>query len=74
MSGILPAVALVAWLAGIIALALLIPGLLADDPLLRLAAQTMPVAVALYCAVVIVFWPAALLARAIDVLVHRGRS
>ncbi|MFF8990063.1 hypothetical protein ACF09H_08975 [Streptomyces sp. NPDC014983] len=37
--------------------------LLADEPLLRLAARLMPVAVALYLAVVIVFWPAAVSAR-----------
>ncbi|MFE9553137.1 hypothetical protein ACFYOD_06600 [Streptomyces sp. NPDC006703] len=73
MSGVLPALVLLGWLAGIVLLAAIIPALLADEPMLRLAARMMPVAVALYLAVVIAFWPAAVIARTLSALMNRQR-
>lgn len=73
MTGLLCALVLLGWLAGAVILTATFTLLLADEPLLRLAAQLMPVAVALYLAVVIVFWPAAVAARAVDALVNRDR-
>ncbi|MFE2842596.1 hypothetical protein ACFXKS_03380 [Streptomyces scopuliridis] len=73
MTGLLCALVLLGWLAGIFLLAAVVSVLLAEEPLLRLAAQLMPVAVALYFAVVIVFWPAAVVARTVDTLVNRER-
>ncbi|MER6329114.1 hypothetical protein ABT298_07205 [Streptomyces sp. NPDC001034] len=73
MTGLLCALVLLGWLAGAVILAAAVTVLLADEPLLRLAARLMPVAVALYLAVVIVFWPAAVAARAVDALVNRDR-
>ncbi|MGW6238344.1 hypothetical protein [Streptomyces sp. NPDC055094] len=60
-------------LHGLVLLAAAVSVLLAEEPLLRLATQLMPVAVALYFAVVIVFWPAAVVARTVDILVNRER-
>ncbi|WP_411142289.1 hypothetical protein [Streptomyces sp. x-80] len=74
MTGLLCALVLLGWLAGAVILTAALTVLLADEPLLRLAAQLMPVAVALYLAVVIVFWPAAVAVRAVDALVNRDRS
>lgn len=73
MTGLLCALVLLGWLAGIALLAFFVTALLADEPVLRLAAELMPVAVALYLAVVIVFWPAAVVARTVDTLVNRDR-
>ncbi|MBK3625298.1 hypothetical protein JHN59_10650 [Streptomyces sp. MBT49] len=73
MTGLLCALALVGWLAGIVLMAASVTSLLADEPLPRLAAERMPVAVALFFAVVIVFWPAAVVARTLDTLVKRER-
>jgi hypothetical protein len=73
VTGLLCALVLLGWLAGAVILTATFTLLLADEPLLRLAAQLMPVAVALYLAVVIVFWPAAVAARAVDALVNRDR-
>ncbi|MEU3215977.1 hypothetical protein [Streptomyces sp. NPDC006971] len=73
MTGLPCALVLLGWLAGAVILAAAVTVLLADEPLLRLAARLMPVAVALYLAVVIVFWPAAVAARAVDALVNRDR-
>ncbi|MGW0764503.1 hypothetical protein [Streptomyces sp. NPDC002676] len=73
MTGLLCALVLLGWLAGAVILAAAVTVLLADEPLLRLAARLMPVAVALYLAVVIVFWPAAVAERAVDALVNRDR-
>ncbi|MEH0661046.1 hypothetical protein QA860_25600 [Streptomyces stelliscabiei] len=73
MTGLLCALALVGWLAGIVLMAASVTALLADEPLLRLAAERMPVAVALLFAVVSVFWPAAVVARTLDTLVNRER-
>ncbi|MFE2034249.1 hypothetical protein ACFXBB_13530 [Streptomyces scopuliridis] len=73
MTGLLCVLVLLGWPAGIIFLAAVVSVLLVEEPLLRLAAQLMPVAVALYFAVVIVFWPAAVVARTVDTLVNRER-
>ncbi|MFF3976988.1 hypothetical protein [Streptomyces sp. NPDC001828] len=73
MSGALPALILLGWLAGIVLLAVIIPALIADEPMLRLVARMMPVAVALYLADVIVFWPAAVIARTLSALMKRER-
>ncbi|MEV8388639.1 MULTISPECIES: hypothetical protein [unclassified Streptomyces] len=73
MTGPLCMLVLLGWLAGIFLLAAVVSVLLAEEPLLRLAVQLMPVAVALYFAVVIVFWPAAVVARTVDTLVNRER-
>ncbi|MFE9770621.1 hypothetical protein ACFYOV_02845 [Streptomyces sp. NPDC005931] len=74
MTGLLAALILLGWLAGTFSLAGIFSSLLANEPLLRLAAQLRPAAVALYLAVVAVFWPAAVAARAVDALVNRARS
>ncbi|MEU4875554.1 hypothetical protein [Streptomyces sp. NPDC021608] len=74
MTGLLCALTLVTWLAGIVLMAASVTALFADEPLLRLGAERMPVAVALFFAVVIVFWPAAAVARMLDTLVNRERS
>lgn len=73
MTGLLCALILLGWLAGIICLAVIVSALLADEPLLRLAARLMPVALALYLAVVIVFWPAAVFAATVGALMNRER-
>ncbi|MEU8968931.1 hypothetical protein AB0D11_06580 [Streptomyces monashensis] len=73
MTGLLCALILLGWLAGIVVLTVVAAVLLSDEPLLRLAAQMMPVALALYLAVVIVLWPAAVIARAADSLMNRNR-
>ncbi|MFB7742467.1 hypothetical protein [Streptomyces sp. NPDC056132] len=62
---------LIGWLAGAIILTAVRPRRIADDPLLRL--QVLRVAVPLYLAVVIVFWPATVAVRAVVVLVNRNR-
>ncbi|MFH9246723.1 hypothetical protein [Streptomyces sp. ISID311] len=73
MTGLLAALLLLGWIAGGIFLAAFISTLLEEEPLLRRAAQLQPVAVALYLAIVIVFWPAALIASAMTALVNRER-
>ncbi|MEW2046662.1 hypothetical protein [Streptomyces sp. NPDC005476] len=73
MTGLLCALTPVTWLAGIVLMAASVTALLADEPLLRLGAERMPVVVALFFAVVIVFWPAAAIARTLDTLVNRER-
>ncbi|MFD8509821.1 hypothetical protein ACFV27_01545 [Streptomyces antimycoticus] len=73
MTRLLCALVLVGWLAGIALIAVSITALLADEPLLRVAAERMPVAVALFFAVVIVFWPAAVVARTLDALLNEER-
>ncbi|GAO08660.1 O-antigen ligase [Streptomyces lydicamycinicus] len=73
MTGLLAVLLLLGWIAGGIFLTAFISTLLEEEPLLRLAAQLQPVAVALYLAIVIVFWPAALIARAVAALVNRER-
>ncbi|MFD5428256.1 hypothetical protein [Streptomyces sp. NPDC127084] len=71
---ILAALSLLVWLVGIVLLAISFTTLLADEPRLRLAAELSPVAVALYAAVVIAFWPAAVLASVIELLGNRERQ
>ncbi|MEV0257692.1 hypothetical protein AB0H82_25970 [Streptomyces sp. NPDC050732] len=73
MTGLLCALVLVTWLVGIIFLAACVTAVVADEPLLRMAAERRPVAAALFFAVVIVFWPAAVAARTLDTLVNRER-
>lgn len=73
MTGLLCALILLGWLAGIILMAASVTALLADEPLLRVAAERMPVALALYLAVVIVFWPAAVVAATVGALMNRER-
>ncbi|SED60697.1 hypothetical protein SAMN05428942_2120 [Streptomyces sp. 2112.2] len=73
MTGLLAVFVLLGWIAGGIFLTAFVSTLLDEEPLLRLAAQLRPVAVALYLAVVIVFWPAALIARAVAALANRER-
>ncbi|MFJ4684681.1 hypothetical protein [Streptomyces sp. NPDC088789] len=73
MTGLLCALILLGWLAGIIILTVGATMLLADEPLLRLAARVMPVALALYLAVVIALWPAAVIARVAESLASRNR-
>lgn len=65
--------ALLAWAAGVVVLADAFRRLLAHDPSLRLVCQLRPGAVALYLAVVIVAWPAAVAAKALSDLVDRAR-
>lgn len=65
--------ALLAWAAGVVVLADAFRSLLAHDPILRLVCQLRPGAVALYLAVVIVAWPAAVAAKALSDLGDRAR-
>lgn len=65
---------LLAWAAGVVVLADAFRKLLAHDPILRLVCQLQPGAVALYLAVVIVAWPAAVAAKALSDLVDRSRA
>lgn len=65
--------ALLAWAAGVVVLVDAFRRLLAHDPILRLVCQLRPGAVALYLAVVIVAWPAAVAAKALSDLVDRAR-
>lgn len=73
MTGALALLVLLAWAAGVMVLADAFRRLLAHDPILRLVCQLRPGAVALYLAVVIVAWPAAVAAKALSDLVDRGR-
>lgn len=73
MTGILCAIALLIWIAGIVLLAAVVEDLLDEIPLLRMAAYRMPAAVALFLAVVITFWPAAAIATVLDALAHPKR-
>lgn len=73
MTGALALLVLLAWAAGVMVLADAFRRLLAQDPILRLVCQLRPGAVALYLAVVIVAWPAAVAAKALSDLVDRGR-
>ncbi|MFD9394114.1 hypothetical protein ACFWBB_26270 [Streptomyces sp. NPDC060000] len=73
MTGVLALLVLVAWAAGAVVLADAFRRLLAHDPTLSLVCQLRPGAVALYLAVVIVAWPAAVAAKALSDLVDRGR-
>ncbi|MCX5328100.1 hypothetical protein [Streptomyces sp. NBC_00140] len=74
MTSLLALLALLAWAAGVVVLADAFRRLLAHDPVLRLVCQLRPGAVALYLAVVIVAWPAAVAAKALSDLVDRGRG
>jgi hypothetical protein len=62
-----------AWAAGAVILADAFRRLLAHDPMLRLVCQLRPGAAALYLAVVIVVWPAAVAAKVLSDLFNRGR-
>ncbi|WP_063734410.1 hypothetical protein [Streptomyces sp. RTd22] len=73
MTGLLAVLILLGWLAGIIFLAGVFSSLLANEPLLGLVARLWPVALALYLAVVAVFWPAVVVAKVVDALVNRER-
>ncbi|MBX7551507.1 hypothetical protein K1Y78_26580 [Streptomyces sp. tea 10] len=73
MTGLLAALILLGWLAGTVFLTGFYSSLLANEPLLRLVAQLRPVAVALYLAIVAVFWPAVVTVMVIDALVNRKR-
>ncbi len=73
MTSMLVLLVLLAWAAGAVILADAFRRLLAHDPILRLVRQLRPGAVALYLAVVIVAWPAAVAAKALSDLVDRGR-
>ncbi|WEH18166.1 hypothetical protein [Streptomyces sp. VNUA24] len=73
MTSVLAQLVLLAWVAGAVILADAFRRLLADDPILRLLCQLRPGAVALYLAVVIVAWPAAVAAKTLSDLVDRGR-
>ncbi|MCX5233882.1 hypothetical protein OG824_01350 [Streptomyces prunicolor] len=73
MTSMLVLLVLLAWAAGAVILADAFRRLLAHDPILRLVRQLWPGAVALYLAVVIVAWPAAVAAKALSDLVDRGR-
>ncbi|WSQ08940.1 hypothetical protein OG604_14840 [Streptomyces sp. NBC_01231] len=74
MTGLLALFVLLAWAAGVVIFANAFRRLLADDPVLRLICQLRPGAVALYLAVVIVAWPAAMVAKALSGLLERGRG
>lgn len=74
MTGLLAVLILLGWLAVLILLAGVFSSLLANEPLLGLAARLWPVALALYLAVVAVFWPAVVVAKVADALVNRERS
>lgn len=74
MTGLLALLVLIAWAAGVVLLADAFRRLLADDPVLRLVCQLRPGAVALYLAVVIVAWPAAVAAKALSDLFDRSRA
>ncbi|MFG2422644.1 hypothetical protein ACGFWD_26770 [Streptomyces sp. NPDC048448] len=73
MTGILCALALLPWLAGIVLLAAVVEELLDEIPLLRMAADQMPAAVTLFLAVVIAFWPGAVIAKVLDALANPKR-
>jgi hypothetical protein len=63
VTGLFALLILIGWAAGAVALAGAFRHLLADDPFLRLVCQLRPHALALYLVVVIVAWPAAVVAR-----------
>ncbi|MCK7627262.1 hypothetical protein MUU72_29910 [Streptomyces sp. RS10V-4] len=73
MTGLLAALVLLLWLFGTVFLAGFFSSLLANEPMLRLAAQLRPAAVALYLAVAAVFLPAFVAVRAVEALVKRER-
>ncbi|MEV6378995.1 hypothetical protein AB0M31_06185 [Streptomyces sp. NPDC051773] len=73
MTSVLALLVLLAWVAGVVILADAFRRLLGHDPILRLLCQLRPVAVALYLAVVIAVWPAAVAAKILSDLVGRGR-
>ncbi|MFE3268897.1 hypothetical protein [Streptomyces sp. NPDC059215] len=73
MTGILCALALLVWIAGIVLFAAVVGELLDEIPLLRMAAHQMPAAVALFLAVVIAFWPGAVIAKVLSALVNPKR-
>ncbi|GAA2521998.1 hypothetical protein [Streptomyces longisporus] len=73
MTSVLALLVLLAWVAGAVVLADAFRRLFAHDPILRLVCQLRPGVVALYLAVVIVAWPAAVAAKALSDLVDRGR-
>ncbi|WP_105968383.1 hypothetical protein [Streptomyces geranii] len=74
MTSVLALLVLLAWAAGAVILADSFRRLLAHDPTLRLVCQLRPGAVALYLALVVAAWPAALAAKALSDLVDRGRA
>ncbi|WP_329318030.1 hypothetical protein [Streptomyces sp. NBC_01262] len=74
MTGLLALLVLLAWAAGVVALAGAFRGLLADNLALRLLCQLCPGAVALYLAVIIVAWPAAVVAKVLSDLFDRTRA
>ncbi|MEW1568438.1 hypothetical protein AB0454_36355 [Streptomyces sp. NPDC093509] len=73
MTGVLCALALLIWIAGIVLLAAVVDELLDEALLLRLAADQMPAAVALFLAVVIAFWPGAVIATVLAALASPKR-
>ncbi|MDX3241692.1 hypothetical protein [Streptomyces sp. ME18-1-4] len=73
MTGLFALLVLLAWAEGVMVLAIAFQRLFADNPVLRLICQLRPGAVALYLAVVIVAWPAAVAAKALSDLFDRGR-
>ncbi|MEV4444598.1 hypothetical protein [Streptomyces mirabilis] len=74
MTSVLALLVLFVWAAGAVVLADAFRRQLAHDPILRLVCQLRPGAVALYLAVVIVAWPAAVAAKALSDLFDRGRG
>lgn len=74
MTSLLALLVLLAWAAGVVVLADAFRRMLAHDPDLRLVCQLRPGTVALFFAVVIVAWPAAVAAKALSDLVDRGRG
>ncbi|GAA2107870.1 hypothetical protein [Streptomyces synnematoformans] len=54
---------LAVWVLGIVLFALVTPRQIQDEPMMRLVFDTAPAAAALFAALLIVFWPAAVGAR-----------
>ncbi|MXM62186.1 hypothetical protein GR925_01645 [Streptomyces sp. HUCO-GS316] len=74
MTGLIALLIVLTWASEAAALADGFRRLLAENPALRLVCQLRPHALALYLAVVIVAWPAAVIAKVLSALVDRSRA
>lgn len=66
-------IALAVWVAGVGLIAALIPAALREHPFAGLAFSVDPVRVCLAVALVVVFWPSAVIAAGLSWLVNRGQ-
>ena len=64
---------LAVWAAGVVIIAALIPGALREHPFAQVAFSIDPARICLAVALIVVFWPSAVIAAGLSWLVNRGQ-